>query len=138
MKKTYLVGMGLFFLIFISACNIKVSNNPYVKEAYAEPSYIDASSDTSKVIYTITNPSQIDFKGKIVPDFNKECFTFYPDSQQIEVKAGSDKAGILSVRKNYNPKPECYKDQEIVLRLSNEGGSLIYNSKSLTIKLIGN
>ena len=128
----------LLILVIISGCNIKVSNNPYIKEAYSDPPYIDLSSDSSKIVYTIINPSKIDFKGKIFPEFNKECFSYSQESYLVEVKSNSDKSGIMPIKKGYNLKSDCYKDQDIILRLSNEEGSLIYNSKTIKLKLIGN
>lgn len=136
MKLKYLYLLMYFLILFISGC-VGFSNNPYIKEVYTEPSFIDYSTQSSKIIYTIYNPSQIDFDGKISLTYDDKCLNIQ-DETEVKVAAEKEIPGTISIQKAYSLKEECYKDQQIILNLINKKGDIIYHTTTTNIKLISN
>ena len=133
MRKIIILSM--LVIIFINGCNIDVSDNPYIEEIFSEPSFMDSTIDSIKIVYTIKNPSQIDFNGKLSINFKKECLSANEENQ-IEVKAESEKSGTISLRRVSRIKEECYTDQQVIFNLANEDGTILYDTDTIIIKLI--
>lgn len=135
MKKYLLFGL-IAILLLINGCEVAPTDKPYIKEAKLSPiDYIDYSDTTTKIVYTVENPLKISFNGKVIFEYDEKCL-YMQKEQDIFVNKQSTNSKTIIVKKDYNIKDECYGEQQIILRLSEEDEKLIYGSKELILKLI--
>src|SRR3989344_3497305 len=146
MRINYKIIMLMILLSFLfSGCQTSPAFTP--EGTKAEPSYLKPSEyvdDFNKVvtlIYTIKNPTNLDFTGKVSYQYNKECIRLSEEETKVNVKIDK-KEDSYSVKVSPTVgnrweayKEGCYGTQKILLVLRNKEGTIVYSSQSVDITI---
>lgn len=136
MKKNILLLFVTFTLLMINGCEINPTDRPYIKEIKLSPTdYLDPTTTSTKIVYTIENPVKISFNGKIFLEYNEKCIRSAVKETEIEVDKESSNSGTMIIER-FSIIDECYGEQQIIIRLSEKNKQLIYDTEQLTLKLI--
>jgi len=145
MKKTILYA--LVITLFVVSCAQNV-NPQFIKDKVkAEPSFLkptDGNHNQLILYYNLKNPTNIDFPGKVSYKYDENCLTL--DSKETKVSIPVNKredSYSVNVRpRNYNLNfgvrdydDKCYGTQSILLVLSNNEGTVVYDSVSVEISV---
>jgi hypothetical protein len=120
--------------------NINLMNmKPTIKSLSINPTFIIPSysaKNSADILAIITNPTDIDFRGKIQFIYDTDCLTIWQNPKDVSVNSKSENSFITTVQGiNWNLPEKCYKTQTIIVKLTNLNSTNIYDSKEIQLTL---
>jgi hypothetical protein len=141
MKKILFLIPVFVLVVLMVGC---APTNPYFEKdkVKAEPTFITPTNTQHNQLtlhYTIKNPTNMDFNGKVSYKYNEDCLSLINKQTSVPIPTGRDDAYSVTVsanmpyRETYDEK--CYGTQNILLVLSNNEGTIVYDSQNVEISV---
>jgi len=130
-------GIILLVLFLLSGGGFYFSTlgktKPLFLDVESQPKYLIANNyqnqNQGKIFYEIQNPTKLDFSGVVEFLYDDDCITIYESLQKVSVSAQSSQGFFKDIKvETRNPPEKCFSTQSVLLRMSDNNKSIIYDT----------